>query len=242
MINVVIPLVGTSQFFDDVQYKYPKPLIEINGATMIELFLKNFKKMRKKVHFIFILNEDDCRRFHLDNILNILTSNNCDIIKIGAPTKGAACSVLMAVDLIDNGNPLIISNADQYFDIPLEEAISCLESSDAGVIIFDSIHPRWSYVKLDNKNNIVETAEKNPISNHAVAGFYYFTEGKSFVRAAMSMVKKDASVNGMYYISPVFNELILENKKLGVYPIEKSKYHTFYNPQKIKDYERLNDY
>ena len=44
MINIVIPLAGTSQFFDDVQYKYPKPLVEINGTTMIELFLRILKK------------------------------------------------------------------------------------------------------------------------------------------------------------------------------------------------------
>jgi len=239
MINIVVPLVGSSQFFDDAQYKFPKPLIEINGKTMIELFLQNFKEVERDTHFIFILNDDDCRKFHLDNILNILTSHECEIIKIGSPTKGAACSVLMAIESINNDTPLIIANADQYLDISLNDAIKSLETNDAGVITFESIHPRWSYVKLNENNEIVETAEKNPISNHAIAGLYYFSKGKEFVQAAMNVIKKDTSVNGQYYISPVFNELVLKNKKLGVYTISNSKYHTFYNPQKIKDYERL---
>ena len=239
MINVVVPLVGTSQFFDDAQYKYPKPLIEIGGKTMIELFLKNFQKMDKQVHFIFIVNEDDCKKFHLDNILNILTDDKCEIVKIASPTKGAACSVLMAIKSIQNTTPLIVTNADQYLDVSLENVIKHLEKSDAGVITFESIHPRWSYVKLDENKKIVETAEKNPLSDQAIAGFYYFSTGEMFIEAAMSMIKKDASVNGQYYISPVFNELVLRNKTLDVYQLKTSEYHTFYNPQKIKEYERL---
>jgi len=238
MMNVVVPMVGTSQFFDDAQYKFPKPLIEVSGKTMIELFFENFKEIDKDINYIFIVNKDDCRKFHLDNILNILTSEKCEIIKIGSPTKGAACSVLMAIESINNNTPLIIANSDQYLDISINNALIALEKYDAGVITFKSIHPRWSFVKLNEKNEVIETAEKKPISNEAIAGFYYFSSGEMFVHAAMEMIKKDSSVNNLYYISPVYNELILTSKKLGVYHIESKNYHTFYNPQKIKEYER----
>ena len=53
------------------------------------------------------------------------------------------------------------------------------------------------------------------------------------------MIKKDANVNGLYYISPVLNEMVLENKVIDIFKIENEKYHTFYTPQKIKEYERL---
>lgn len=238
MINVIVPLVGASQFFDDAQYKYPKPLIEVAGTTMIELFLKNFQDMEKDVHYIFVVNEDDCKKFHLDNILNILTDHSCDLFKIASPTKGAACSVLMAIESINNETPLIIANADQYIDVCFDEVVESFTDSDAGVITFESIHPRWSYVKLDEQYQIVETAEKKPLSDKAIAGFYYFSSGKSFIEGAMAMIKKDASVNGQFYISPVFNELVLRNRKLGIFDIDKERYHTFYNPQKIKEYER----
>lgn len=239
MINVVIPLVGTSQFFDDAQYKYPKPLIEVAGKTMIELVLQNFKKLKLGTHFIFIVNEDDCRKFHLDNILNILTDYSCEIVKIASSTKGAACSVLMAIESINNDLPLIVANGDQYLDISIDGVLESFSDCDAGVVTFRSIHPRWSFVKLSSEGTIIETAEKKPLSDHAIAGFYYFSSGKTFVNGAMKMIKKDASVNGQYYISPVFNELVLSNKKLKVHSIDSSDYHTFYNPQKIKEYERL---
>jgi dTDP-glucose pyrophosphorylase len=156
-------------------------------------------------------------------------------------TKGAACSVLMAIDKINNGEPLIIANADQLFDIDLNKVLDTFDknSVDAGVICFEAVHPRWSFVRLNEKNKIIETAEKRPISKNAIAGFYYFKQGKDFVAAAMGSIRKDANVDGLYYISPTFNELVLSSKNLEIFSIPKEKYHTFYTPQKIKEYEEL---
>lgn len=239
MINILIPLAGKNHFFPETEYRFPKPLIEFNGKTMIEHVVDNFSSIRKEKQFIFIVNNEDCKKYHLDNVLNIITNHTCKIIKLDNETKGAACSAMMAVEYIDNDIPLIISNADQLFDICLDEVISNFSNSDAGVIIFESIHPRWSYVRLNNENKVIETAEKCPISKSAIAGFYYFKNGKNFISSSSKMIKKDASVNGLYYISPALNEMVLENKTIDIFKIENEKYHTFYTPQKIKEYERL---
>ncbi|MCT7592489.1 glycosyltransferase family 2 protein [Aliarcobacter butzleri] len=239
MINILIPLAGKNQFFPEAEYPFPKPLIEFNGKTMIEHIIDNFSSIQKEKQFIFIVNSEDCKKYHLDNVLNILTNHTCKIIKLENETKGAACSAMMAVEYINNEIPLIISNADQLFDVCLDKVISKFENSEAGVITFESIHPRWSYVRLDNENKVTETAEKKPISKSAIAGFYYFKNGKDFISSSSKMIKKDASVNGLYYVSPVLNEMVLENKTISIFQIENSKYHTFYTPQKIKEYERL---
>ncbi len=239
MINILIPLAGKNQFFSEAEYPFPKPLIEFNGKTMIEHIIDNFKSIRRDKQFIFIVNSEDCKKYHLDSVLNILTNYTCQIIKLDKETKGAACSAMMAVEYIDNDTPLIISNADQLFDICLDEVINSFASSDAGVITFESIHPRWSYVRLDNGNKVIETAEKRPISKSAISGFYYFKNGSDFIISSSKMIKKDANINGLYYIAPCLNEMVLENKTIDVFKIENSKYHTFYTPQKIKEYERL---
>jgi len=239
MINILIPLAGKNQFFSENEYPFPKPLIEFNGKTMIEHIVNNFSSIQKEKQFIFIVNSEDCKKYHLDNILNILTNHTCKIIKLDNETKGAACSAMMAVEYIDNDIPLIISNADQLFDTCLDEVISNFDNSDVGVITFESIHPRWSYVRLDSENKVTETAEKRPISKSAIAGFYYFKHGKDFISSSSKMIKKDASINGLYYISPSLNEMVLESKIINIFKIENSKYHTFYTPQKIKEYERL---
>lgn len=238
MINILIPLAGKNQFFPEGEYPYPKPLIEINGKTMIEHVITNFTSIPKKKQFIFIVNSEECKKYHLDNILYLLTDYTCKIIKIDRETKGAACSVLMAIEHINSDDPLIIANADQIFDDNLSELINLFHGSDAGVLTFDSIHPRWSYARVDENNHITETAEKRPISKHAIAGLYYFAKGCYFIESAMQMIKKDVNVNGKYFIAPVLNEMVLSNKQMKIVPIINSHYHTFYAPSKIQEYER----
>lgn len=239
MVNILIPLAGTSQFFNGAEYPYPKPLIEINDKTMIAHVIDNFDSLKEEKIFIFIVNSEDCKKFHLDNVLNLLTNNNCKIIQINNETKGAACSAMMAIDFINNKKPLIITNADQIFDDNLGDIVEGFKGLDGAVISFDSIHPRWSYARVDEEENIIETAEKRPLSKHAIAGFFYFKHGEDFVKSAMSMIKKDAGLNGLYYISPTLNEMVLRNKKLGISKVKNQRYHTLYTPQKIQEYERL---
>ncbi len=238
MINILIPLAGKSQFFSEREFPFSKHLLEIGEKTMIEIVIENLNQLNQDKQFIFIVNSADCKKFHLDNVLYLLTDHKCKIIKIDNETKGAACSALMGIEYINNGLPLIIANPDQVFETDLNNAVNKLNESDAGVITFHSIHPRWSYVRINNNNEISETAEKRPISKNAIAGFYYFKKGSDFVEAAMKMIEKDANINGFYYIAPSLNEMILKGKKLSAYPVENDKYHTFYTPHKVEEYEK----
>lgn len=240
MINILLPLGGMSTFFDTDEYPFPKPLIEINGKLMIEMVIENYASLREPHRFIFIVQQEDCRKYHLDDTLKLLTDGNCEIVMLGNETKGAVCSALMAIDHIDDGDRLLISNGDQYIDVDMNEIFSFFgkRDSDGGVMCFRAVHPKWSYVRLDEEGMIIETAEKRPISHNAIAGFYYFRHGSDFVRAAMRSIEKDASVNEVYYIAPTLNELVLENKRLDVYRIDTRQYYSFYSPQKIKEFEK----
>jgi NDP-sugar pyrophosphorylase family protein len=239
MINILIPLGGKSDFFNTIEYPFPKPLVEINGKSMIEMVIENLSSVKKDIRFIFVVKSDDCQKYHLDNVLDLLTANKCVIIKISGETKGAVCSSLMAIEHINNQDKLIISNGDQVINHDLNEIFDCFEDKniDAGVICFTSVHPKWSYVRLDENNKIVETAEKRPLSKNAIAGFYYFKHGSDFVQSAMKSIENDANVNGIYFTAPILNEMVLENKNLEIFKIDSNQYHSFYSPQKIKEYE-----
>jgi dTDP-glucose pyrophosphorylase len=108
---------------------------------------------------------------------------------------------------------------------------------DGGIVVFEAVHPRWSFVKCDQEGRVVETAEKRPISNLATAGFYYFQKGRDFVKATIEMIKKDAHVNGLFYICPVYNELILAQKEVGVHVIPRVAYRSLASPADVHAYE-----
>jgi dTDP-glucose pyrophosphorylase len=242
MINVLIPMAGKSQYFPESEFPFPKPLIELGHKTIIERVVQNLSALGEEMQFIFVVSSSDCRKFHLDSTLNIITDHRCKIVRLDNETKGAACSALMAISHIANKDPLVITNSDQLFDDSLGELVVGLQDSDAGVLTFESVHPRWSYVRLNEEGLVVETAEKRPISRRAIAGFYYFRYGEDFVEAAMQSIRKDASVNGSFYIAPTLNEMILLGKQIRTVKVDVERYHTFYTPQKIKEYEaqRLN--
>jgi len=234
-INIVIPLAGTNPLFPKSEFPFSKSLIEIDGKPMIQLSIENLQTIQKEIHFIFLVNSDDCKSYYLDNVLDLLTENKPTIIKIDHLTKGAACTALLAIDEIDNNIPLIISNGDQVIKENINNILSYFETYETGVICTNSVHPRWSYIRNEG-DLVVETAEKRPISKNAIAGFFYFKEGSFFVKSAMRMIKKDANYNGNYYIASSINELILDNKKIGYYNIPNEEYECFYSPEKIKEY------
>lgn len=237
MMNILILMAGKSLYFSENEFPFPKPLIEIGSKTMIERVIENLNSNNLDVQFTFVLRNADCRKYHLDSTLNIITHNKCNIIRLDNETKGAACSALMAVRYISNDFPLIIANPDQLFDVSFSDLIFELIHADAGVVTFESVHPRWSYVRVDENGFVLETAEKRPISRDAIAGLYYFRKGKEFVKAAMLSMEKDASVNGDFYIAPTLNEFVLQGKMIKTVKIENERYHTFYTPQKVKEFE-----
>ena len=237
MVNVLIPMAGPNLFFSEAEFPFPKPLIEIRGKTMIEHVVENFSSLAVPHRFVFVVRSSDCRKYHLDSTLSLITNNQCRIVRLDSETQGAACSALMATPLIGNQTSLIISNFDQLFDQSLNKLIFEFHDADAGVVTFDSVHPRWSYVRLDEDGFVIETAEKRPISRRAIAGLYYFRHGFDFVEAAMRTIRKGSSVNGHFYIAPTLNELILEGKKIRAKAADNGRYHTFYTPRKIEEFE-----
>jgi len=240
MINVLMPLGGDSKFFDRQEYFYPKMLIEIHGKPMIQHAIESLQSLGQDLQFIFVVKRADCYEFHLDETLRLLTNDQCKIMMLDHDTKGAACSSLIAIDLINNDSPLIIANFDQLFNCDLSMYFSQFQLSncDAGCLMFDSTHPRWSYVLIDGEGRVLEAAEKRPLSRHAIAGFYYYKHGQDFVHAAQSVIRKTCSYSDLFYVSPTFNELILKDGYVLALAVSNDQYHSFYTPQKIEEYEK----
>jgi dTDP-glucose pyrophosphorylase len=98
------------------------------------------------------------------------------------------------------------------------------KEADGGIVTFISTHPKWSYVKINDKDSlVVEVAEKRPISNIATVGIYYYKHGKDFVKAAEQMMEKNIRTNNEFYVAPVFNEMITSGKKIHIYPVAEMK-------------------
>jgi len=239
-MKYLIPMAADDSHFPEAEFHFPKPLIEIDGVPMVARVIENILDHDPAAEFIFIVRTADCRSFGLDLTLKESCPNGCVVIPVDHQTAGAACSALLAVDYIENDEPLVICNGDQILERGVAAALAgfAAAGADAGVITFPSVHPRWSYVRLDEFGAVMEAAEKRVISRHAIAGFYWFARGADFVLAAKASLLSDRSINGVFFIAPTLNELILEGLNVAAFAVETKDYQSLFSPQRLENYER----
>ncbi|ABT13728.1 hypothetical protein MT325_M174L [Paramecium bursaria chlorella virus MT325] len=206
-INVVIPMAGLGSRFANVGYKLPKPLIDVDGKPMIKVVVEN---INLNAHYVFIAMKEHAEKYELEKIIKEVTCDNYTIRTIDELTEGSACTVLKVRDIIDNDNPMMLANSDQYLEWDPYEFLVNSCGVDGVISCFEADHPKWSYAKVDGSGNVVEVAEKKVISNLATTGLYYFGKGSQFVRCADSMISKNIRTNNEFYNCPIYNEVILE--------------------------------
>lgn len=236
-MNIVIPIGGNNR--GDLDDAYISNLHEIGRKTLLQHIYESLAGIAN-ASFIVVMKREDAKAYHLDNIVSLMIPGVKIVLSEGE-TRGAACTCLLAADEIDNDQPLLIASGNQLVSVDLQEVVAQFEREklDGGILIFEDIHPRWSYVKLDERDLVMEAAEKKPISKNATAGFYYFHKGADFVNAAKSMIKKNAQTDGLFYVCPVYNELILRDQKIGVHRIDKRLYFNFNEKKDREAYETL---
>ena len=218
-MNVLIPMAGAGSRFAAAGYTFPKPLIEVNGKPMIQVVTEN---LNVEAHFIYIVQKEHYDKYNLKQLLNLI-SPGCDIVQVDGLTEGAACTTLLAKELINNDEPLLMANSDQFVEWNSNECLYAFTADgvDGGIVTFRATHPKWSFAKLGDDGFVTEVAEKNPISDIATVGIYYWKKGSDYVKYAEQMIEKNIRTNGEFYVCPVFNEAIGDGKKIRVKDIPK---------------------
>ncbi len=218
MINIVIPMAGRGSRFASAGYKLPKPLIDVNGYPMIEVVSRNICPTIEH-KFIYICQEEHLRLYDLEKRLTNLSSE-CEIITIDHITEGAACTVLLAEQYIDNSDQLMIANSDQYVDIDINDYLGKLIGYDGLIMTMPANDPKWSYIRYNNDNKLVTMVrEKEVISDQATVGIYNFLHGSDYIKYAKKMINKNIRVNNEFYVAPVYNEMIEDGKQIGFFDI-----------------------
>ena len=231
-LNVLIPMAGAGSRFQQAGYTFPKPLIEVKGKPMIQVVVEN---LNIKANFIYVVQKEHREKYNLDTLLNLITPN-CKIVEVEGITEGAACTALLAKEFIDSENPLFFANSDQFVEWDSNEFLYKMNetNADGGIVSFRATHPKWSFAKVDEQGLVTEVAEKNPISDIATVGYYYWKHGSDFVKYSEQMIENDVRVNGEFYVCPVFNEAIADGKEIRTFDIPKM--WGLGTPEDLKEY------
>jgi NDP-sugar pyrophosphorylase family protein len=221
MINIVLPIAGKGSRFAEAGFELPKPLIPVHGQPMIEVVVNNIRPLCEH-RFIFVALKEHLDHLAMEETLNRIAPG-CVIIPVTEVTEGAACTVLLARQYIDNNDQLMMANSDQWVDIDINDYLSLMDDkkTDGLIMTMWADDPKWSFVGFNNEGQVNNVVEKEVISNEATVGIYNFQRGSDFVNAADQMITKNLRVKNEFYVAPAYNEMIALNKKITIFNIGK---------------------
>jgi hypothetical protein len=210
-LNIVILAAAGSYYGSD--YEDTKLLADVNGVPLVQSIIEWVSDINRDAYTNVLLLREPSRRLCIRDIA-MLANPQIHIHEIDVETKGALCSAMLLSDHLVTGEPLLLLNANIALDIPVSTITDYFSTGagSAGVVTFDSLHPRWSFVKTKSDLSVTEAAEKKPISRAACVGIYWFRDSTEFLAYAEEVIVKRLSVNGKFYVSLVLNEYILNSK------------------------------
>lgn len=238
-MNILYPIAGAGSRFKVKGFKVPKVLVKVNNKTLLE---HSISTLNLEGNYIFVTLKYDNESFNceIDNIIRKLKPNS-HIIRLETITTGAAVTCLAAESFINNESPLIITNGDQYLSWDSSKFISFIKHTDPDACV--TVYPhedvikgqpsKYSFVKLNDKGNAVEFAEKYSISEIALNGIHYWKCGKYFVTSTKRMLLDDFRFSNEHYISGTFKYMIEDGMCINTYRMGKGQYYSLGSPNEI---------
>ena len=231
--NILVPMAGLGSRFIKEGFKVPKQIINIKDKHLIDISLDCLNY--KDCNLIFVLRDEHVYNHHMDELLMKKFGDDISIVVLDQLTDGSVCSCLFAESLIDNDSPLVIHTLDIEFRPVFDPHVMEILDADGLILTFKSNSTNYSYAQLDKDGNVTKTAEKKAISPNACVGIYGFKKGSDFCKYAREMIERDLRTKNEFYISPLYNVLIEDGKKIVTEDVDKM--HIFGTPDEYHFYK-----
>lgn len=207
-MKIVMPMAGRGARFAKEGSALPKPLIPVNGRPMFTWALDSVITTPHSQIIIIILNEHH-RNNDLLRSIDGLDTQNVEVVTIPEVTQGQLSTLLMARELINTDEDILITSSDTYVVSNLAQDIKHISADTRGIISVAKLPgDHWSFARTDTNGRVVEVAEKVRISDHASTGLYYFSSGREFISAADGIIRNQEKTRGEYYVIPVYQKYI----------------------------------
>ncbi|GIU14949.1 MULTISPECIES: glycosyltransferase family 2 protein [unclassified Shewanella] len=235
---IVIPMAGLSSRFFKAGYKEPKYMLPAHGIPLFDHAVLSFKAYFDTTDFLFIVRSDyDTPKF-VESRCQALGIKSYRIVTLDAETRGQAETVYLGIQDCEDQQPITIFNIDTFRpDFIFPEVI---HECDGYLEVFKGEGNNWSYAKPKSTscNRVVETAEKNPISDLCSSGLYHFNHAGDFKRIFKLEASRPASEwqKQELYIAPLYNYLINEGKDIRYHLIDRDEVIFCGVPQEYLDF------
>ncbi len=242
-LHIIMPMAGEGSRFLDKGITTPKPLILAKEQPFFYRAINSLNGIKASRKYSFIVRQEHILNFDIDKkILEYFPEAN--IISVEKTTRGAVETCLLAREFIQKEDAVMILDCDlefksKEFDNLIMESLSKpVQNVNGGVLVsFHSDNPRYSFALTNNLDRVIKTAEKEVISENALAGAYFFSKADSFNRAANILMGKNKMDKPEYYISLLYNILIGEEELIRL--THTDLYYSFGTPEELEHYMEL---
>ena len=236
--KLIMPMAGAGRRFIDAGYLNPKPLISVKGKPLYEWALQSLENLEILYdEAIFIVRLQDAVYFHIGARIQAKVPG-AKIIAISDKTEGAALTIKAATPYLNEDDSVIISNCDHYFEGYGSDYrwSDMVRDHQAGMTLFQcpERESKWSYADYDG-TKISEVREKDPFTDWATSGIYYWEKAYEMLLSIDSMVSLNKRVNNEFYVCPIFNESIVMGLSVGA--IEINRMIGLGTPEDVKEFE-----
>lgn len=242
----ILPMAGKGSRFLDNGYAKPKPLINVNGRSMVLQAAKCLPDTEKIIFSCLLKHLDD---FTLKDQLTD-TYPDSEIVPVDKVLPGQACTCEFSIrqTKIENDTPILISACDNGVMWNKEGFSNLVEDPEVDVIVWSCrnnsanyYNPNmYSWLDVDKNDNIKKVYVKeffglNPLKSFAIVGTMFFRKTEYFINGLKALYEKNLKTNGEYYVDNVVNEII--NMGLTVKNFEVDEYICWGTPNDLKTYE-----
>ncbi len=242
-VNIVIPSGGLGTRFSGSEFIELKPFIKFFDKTMFEWLLIGFNSKKYNISFFIIINEK-FKDIYSKDIKYLEDNYQVKFKYINLVTEGTTATALFLFDELNNSTPTLLANCDQIIDINFDDYLDehFLNDADGSMLCFDKEDSnKWSFVRISENNRIIEVRAKENITDIAICGWYFWTKGSDFIKYGIQQIINLDRVGNEYYLCPVFNYAIKNNKKIIAIIIDKTKMHGVGTPEDLRKYLSLKD-
>ena len=239
-LHIIMPMAGEGSRFAKAGWTTPKPLIELRGVPLFQRAIGSVALPGVEMKYSFVVRQEHIDNQHIDRMIQDILPE-ARIFSVLKTTRGAVETCLVAEAAIDDDDAVVVMDCDLEFrsvgyNQLVSKALSLpADEADGGALVsFESDNPRYSYVLVDDDGRVLRTAEKEPISNHALCGAYFFGSGKDFKRIAHQLLDDGTHGKAEFYVSLLYNYLLAEGKIVRLATME--EYYSYGTPEELKNY------
>lgn len=239
-LHIIMPMAGEGSRFAKAGWTTPKPLIELRGVPLFQRAIGSVALPGVEMKYSFIVRQEHIDNQHIDRMIQDILPE-ARIFSVLKTTRGAVETCLVAEAAIEDDDAVVVMDCDLEFrsvgyNQLVSKALSLpADEADGGALVsFESDNPRYSYALVDDSGRVLRTAEKEPISNHALCGAYFFGSGKDFKRIAHQLLDDGTHGKAEFYVSLLYNYLLAEGKIVRLATME--EYYSFGTPEELKNY------